>query len=192
MAIRRKQELIPELCRASGWPLVAQECGRYTVASNDTRGRRYIVVKSREPVSNVVFTATFPIRFSLEKTPQGLFARLLLRSVSLRYCAWVMDIMDSCEGQPYLAASVPAAALDARLFGDICREMVAELHSFHQELRDKFQGDMARCPMGQGGPARPARGYTVPDPGIHDIEPVQVSVTERIRRLALRDLRGSE
>jgi hypothetical protein len=104
----------------------------------------------------------------------------------------MMDITQSCEGQPYLAGTVLTAGLDARLFGDICREMVAELHSFHQELRDKFQGDMARCTMGQGGSAGPPRGYVVPDPGIHYVEPAQISVTERIRRLALRDLRESE
>lgn len=155
MKLRRQEELIPKLCRESGRWLVSGrdggDCYQVRTAGSDTI--RYIDVRHQDDVRSVKFSATFPVRFPLENTPSGLFARLLLRSVSLHHSHWLIEIWESCEALPYLVARQPAAVMTPALFNAICREMVDELLGFQQELRDKFQGDFVRRHGGMGSAA---------------------------------------
>ena len=91
---------------------------------------------------NVLFQSWLPIRFSLERPPAGLFARVLLRGHPLNWSAWQMSIGGSCEACLYVSASVPRTALDARLFQEVCTEIANEIRGFHQELHDKFAYDL--------------------------------------------------
>jgi hypothetical protein len=138
----RADNLIQQLCRKTGWGLLGQEAGRYQVRSRGTHSPVSIEVCYSERQVNVLFQAWFPIRFSLEKRPSGLFARVLLRNHPLHWSSWQMSIGGSCEACLYLIASVPRTALDAGLFQEVCTEIANELRDFHQELHDKFLYDL--------------------------------------------------
>jgi hypothetical protein len=138
----RGDGVIERLCRETGWGFIGQEAGRHQVQSRGTRSPVAIDVCYGERQVNVLFQSWFPIRFSLEKPPAGLFARVLLRSHALNWSAWQMSIGGSCEACLYLSASVPRTALDACLFQAVCTEIAEELRQFHVELHDKFAYDL--------------------------------------------------
>lgn len=85
--------------------------------------------------------AALPLRFPLDKTPSGLFARMLLRNVGLKFCHWNFDRRGGFEASAYLHAQWPTAGMTPEFFGSLCRGMAEEVSGFHQELRDKFLGD---------------------------------------------------
>jgi hypothetical protein len=150
--LAKHESVIEWSARLTGWAMFSRRGDFYTVQSRDRPGNeRLVSVKYRDGDSMVKFTTDFPIRFSLERTPQGLFARLLLRSVPLCWSHWNMDIDQACEAQPYLVAVWPTAVMTPKMFDAICREMVGELRSFHQELRDKLAYGVG------GGMVDPAR-----------------------------------
>lgn len=133
---------IEQLCRASGWVFINQEVDQYRVRSGGPQSNVYIDIRSSERFSNLVFQSWFPIRFSLEKPPAGLFGRVLLRSLDLTWAAWNMSIGQSTEACLCVVARFPAAAMNAGLFRDVCDEIAGEIRAFHQELRDKFSYGM--------------------------------------------------
>ena len=82
---RQSGDLIARLCDETGWVLTGREADRYQVRSGDHRANVYIELRYSERYRNAVFQSWFPVRFSLEKPPAGLFARVLLRSSSLTW-----------------------------------------------------------------------------------------------------------
>ena len=84
------------------------------------------------------FTCNLPVRFPLGRTPDGLFARAMMRSMPLKYADWCLDIQESSDALLYLCAHMPTEWMTPSLFGAICRELGDEARSFHQELKDKF------------------------------------------------------
>ena len=152
------ESVIERSARLTGWAIFSRHGDFTTVQSRDRPGNeRLVTVKYRQGDSMVKFTAELPIRFSLERTPQGLFARLLLRNVSLPWSHWNIEIEQACEAQPYLVGIWPTAIMTPKLFDTICREMVVELRSFHQELRDKFAYSVG------GGVIDPAKAQGRPE-----------------------------
>jgi hypothetical protein len=136
---RLSPDLIERLCRETGVVFVSREADRYEVRNGDHASTRYISVWYSDRFTNVMFQSWFPIQFSLEQEPKGLFARVLLRNGQLHWSGWSMAIGGSCEACLTLVANVPPSALDAHLFASVCGEMVAEINAFHQELHDKFR-----------------------------------------------------
>jgi hypothetical protein len=142
LARQPTRSLIERLCQETGWGLLGQEAGRYQVRSRDTDSPVAIEVCYGERQVNVLFQSWLPIRFSLERPPAGLFARVMLRGHTLNWSGWQMSIGGSCEACLYLSASVPRTALDAGLFQEVCTEIADELRDFHLELHDKFAYDL--------------------------------------------------
>ena len=158
-----REDLITRLCRKTGWLLLGRQEDLYTVRSPGPAGVQLIAIRHRHR-GRVKFTAGFPVRFPLDRTPPGLFARLLLRSRDLKHSHWLMDLWGGLEALPYLHGRWPESIVTAAFFDAVCRELDAEIRGFHQELRDRFRGDMTP-------PAGPHSGPC--DPGIRYIEPVQ-------------------
>jgi hypothetical protein len=155
--VRGTADVIEQRCREAGWVFVSREVDLYRVRSGDYKSPVYIDIRSSERFSSAVFMSWFPIRFSLEKPPAGLFARVLLRSLSLTWGSWQMSIGQSSEACLCVRARLPAAALTAELFRDVCEEIAGEIRAFHQELHDKFAYNMGTVmtdgptPGGRGG-----------------------------------------
>lgn len=135
--------MIEGWCRQTGWVLADRVGDHYRVRSGDSRSPVTIEVRYTERQVNVVFQSFFAVRFSLEKPPAGLFARVLLRSTSLKWASWGMSIGESCEACLYVSASIPSSSADARVFNAICQEIANEIRAFHQELHDKFAYDLS-------------------------------------------------
>ena len=157
---RGATDLVERLCEESGKWLIASRLGdRYSVVNADRMTQRFIDVRTCEEMAFVKFTAEFPVRFSLDREPRGLFARVLMRCIPLHFANWRLDIGESCEAVLYLFASQPRAAMDARLFNAICQEMVQELRDFHTELVEKFRygGGAADMPGQQSRGGVPMR-----------------------------------
>lgn len=153
---RRQDELIPRLCHESGrWLMVRREGDRYIVQARDHRAVHEISVRDNGNTYTVLFQGWFPVRFSLDNPPSGLFARLLLRNMELHFSAWAIAIGGSCEACPTVAALVPRRSLDAALFNTVCHEIRDELIAFHNELHAKFRYDAPPYspapPVGGGG-----------------------------------------
>jgi hypothetical protein len=134
-----QQEMVPRLCAESRrWVVVSAEAGSYKVRNNDGRRSVHITVSQRPGATCTLFQAFFGIRFSLEREPRGLFARVLLRNFQLKFAAWGMYIGESCEACLYLSTLVPTAGLHAMLFTAICEEILTEMNSLEDELHSKF------------------------------------------------------
>ena len=169
MKLFRQEGLVARLCRESGrWMMTAIEGDVHYVRNTGPEGVRFIMVRYQEGTHWIKFTAEFPVRFPLASTPAGVFARLLMRNVSLRYAHWHLDLWGSCEGLPYMVAQWPLSIMSASVFDATCSQIDGEIRDFHQELRDKFHGG-----MGQAGPAA---GYSPNDMDIRFLGPV----TERL------------
>ena len=158
-----REDFITRLCRETGWLVLGQEGDLYTVRSSGPQGVRHLGVRHRHGGGWIKFTAEFPIRFPLDRTPSGIFARLLLRGHALKYSHWRMELWGDFEALPFLLAQWPDSVMTASFFDATCREMDGEIHGFHQELRDKFQGNMTR-PAGpaSAGPETPDIRYLGP------------------------------
>ena len=150
------QDLIERLCRQSGWIFIHREADRYRVRASEHPPIRDIDVWYATRLTNVLFQVDFPIRFSLDPEPSGLFARLMMRNSRLTWSAWSMSLGGSCEACPILVANVPPAALDARQFAGICREIIDEVNAFYVELHDKFR-------YSASGPVTPNQNNVYPD-----------------------------
>lgn len=154
-----RYDLIERLCRESGWVLASREADFYRVRPGDHRAIQYVEIRYGERFAQVLFQSFFPIRFSLQPPNPGLSERLLMRNRNLHWSSWTATIGGSCEQVLYVGASLPAAGLNAWLFGQVCSEMVNEIAAFQQELHDKFR-------YGLGGavletpclPPQPGRG----------------------------------
>ncbi len=158
-----REDFITRLCRETGWLMIGREGDLYAVRSAGSGGVRLIDVRHTQGGGWVKFTAQFPVRFPLDRTPSGLFARLLLRSRALKHSHWLMDLWGGLEALPYLYGQWPESVMTASFFDATCREIDGEIRGFHQELRDKFQGDMTR-PAGpaSAGPDTPEIRYLGP------------------------------
>lgn len=139
---QRGGNVIESLCRTIGWVVTRREADIYQVRSGDHRANVYIEIRYNERSPNVVFQSFFPIRFSLDEPPAGLFGRVLLRTASLTWASWALNIGESCDAQLCVNAGLPTTALDARLFGKVCEEIAAEIRGMRQELHDKFAYDL--------------------------------------------------
>ncbi len=139
---QRAGNVIESLCRKIGWVVTRREADIYQVRSGDHQTNVYIEVRYNERSPNVVFQSFFPIRFSLENPPAGLFGRVLLRSASLTWTSWALNIGETCDAQLCVNAGLPTTALDAGLFGKVCEEIAAEIRGMRQELHDKFSYDL--------------------------------------------------
>lgn len=173
---KRRETLIERLCRQSGgqWRIHRRDFDEYGVRNPANSRCELILIRHREGLDSVIFQSIFPMRFSLETPPAGLFARLLMRNFDCLYAYWTLTIGQSCEACPYLVARVPTASLDGRLFDQVCREIMNELLAFRQELYDKFRYDLgdrqwpaADTAVQKGSLANGA------DPGIRFLGPVQ-------------------
>lgn len=105
----------------------------------------HITVTHQKNHSWTKFLCNLPIRFPLGRTPDGLFARAMIRSLSLGYANWHVELAQSCEASLYLCGNVPTKWITPALFAAICREIGDEARAFHQEICDKFNY------AGQGG-----------------------------------------
>lgn len=144
-----KRDPIPVLCRRSGWMVVQRQADRYWVRSCTDSAGATLRLSNGSGRHYICFHGDFPVRFSLERPPSGLFARLLMRNLDLLVSGWCLNIHASCEAQLYLMAQLPVAGMTPELFGTVCQEIAGELDGFHQELREKFK-------YGLGGIAPPA------------------------------------
>jgi hypothetical protein len=134
--------LIERLCRQTGWVLTGREADRYQVRSGDHRPPIYIELRYSERAPNIVLQSFFPIRFSMEKPPSGLFARVLMRGTALSWASWGLSIGPNCDAALVVSAGLPRAGLSAALFRDVCEEIAGEIRGFRQELHDKFAWDL--------------------------------------------------
>lgn len=134
----RPENTIERLCREIGWLFVGQEGDHYRVRTADRQSSVYLDVKYSEHTVNTLIASWFPIRFSLERPPAGLFARLLLRSIELRWSSWQMSIGGSSEACLCVSATLPTGSLKASLFHIVCKEVADEIRAFHLELHNKF------------------------------------------------------
>jgi hypothetical protein len=139
---RQGGDAIEHLCRDAGWVVTGREVDRYEVRSADHRKNVYIELRYNERYPNIVFQSWFGIRFSMEKPPAGLFARVLLRSTSLCWASWSLHLGQSCEACLTVRASLPKSAMNAGLFRDVCEEIADEIRGFRQELHEKFAYDL--------------------------------------------------
>ena len=114
--VRGTADLIEQCCRETDWVFVSREVDLYRVRSGDHRSNVYVDIRHSERFSSVVFQSWFPIRFSLEKPPAGLFARVLLRSLELRWASWQLSIGQSAEACLCVCARLPVEAVNGRLF----------------------------------------------------------------------------
>ena len=167
-----QDRLIETLCRESGrWMVASREAGEYSVRAIDDRTCvRYIQLRASPAFASVVFQLFFPVRFSLQNPPSGLFGRLLVRNFKLFYAAWAMDVVGSCEAGIQLGARLPRQGIDARLFDAVCRELVDEADDFNNELREKLR-------FGSGGvmPARVTGDDGLGVPEVRFVGPVEVN-----------------
>ena len=154
------------MCRLTGqWIVVGREGDSYELRSDDRRTVRTLSVRHRPDADYLMFQAALPLRFPLDRTPSGLFARMLLRNVGLKYSHWNLDLRGSFEASAYLSAQWPKPGMTPGFFASLCREMVDEAAGLHQELRDSFRGERSAA-------ARPVGA--VPDSdGIHFLGPVR-------------------
>ena len=139
------EDLIEECCRETGpWRISHREGDRYVLRLDDHRPLQHVQVRYSSRMQHIPFQSWLSVRFPLDRTPSGLYGRLLLRSFERIYASWVMNISGSCEAYLGVVARIPASALTPALFDRVGRELLDEVFSFHQELRDKFQGDMGQ------------------------------------------------
>src|SRR5262245_54190610 len=97
----RTRDPIAELARQTGqWAVVRrQEPGLYWLRT--TSGGRPYEVSVRHPRGGrfTRFQTWLPVGFPLDRTPNGLFARLMMRSWDLVWGAWVVNILEACEAR---------------------------------------------------------------------------------------------
>lgn len=166
MGFFQREPLIPRLCRESGrWLMFARQGDRYWVQATDQKSIVDICVRDTGSTPSVLFQTWFPVRFSLEKPPSGLFARLLERNLDLHFTAWGMAIGNSCEACLTVAGRAPRAVLGAALFDVVCGEIRDEINGFQGELHEKFRYSMG-TPV--ANPVVSAR--VVSDPGIRYLD----------------------
>jgi hypothetical protein len=135
-----RHEMIPRLCEESRrWVVVLSEASEYQVRNDDERRAVYITVSQRPGLLHTHFQAHFRIRFSLEREPPGLFARVLMRNFALGLSAWSMYIGGSCEACLTIWAKCATSALTTAMFNTICDEMVEEFNGLENELHEKFR-----------------------------------------------------
>ena len=174
MPMFRQEDLMTRLCRESGRWLITRRGGDCVwVQANDNRAVCEIMIRDSTNVLSVLFQNWFPVRFSLQNPPSGLFGRLLLRNLELHFAGWAVSIGESCEACLTLAAQVPRSALTASLFDFICREIRDEINGFHQELHDKFlysMGTPAQPPLPGGARHYGSIGQPVGSPEIRYVE----------------------
>ena len=155
MNLFRRNDLIERLCRRSGkWEIRRHNGDIYMLHARDERAGQLIRVRY-SPGYMLLFESELPVRFSLASPPAGLFARVLMRSVSLKLASWRMDIRESCEAMLYLSAQLSDEGMAGWLLDKVCREMRDEVLSFHQELRDKFLYDTGAAMQGGAAVTRP-------------------------------------
>ena len=164
MQLFAREDFVTRMCRLSGrWAVIGREGDSYDLRSDDTRAVRYLSVRHRPDVGYVMFHAALSLRFPLDKTPSGLFARMLLRNVRLKFCHWNLDLRGSFEASAYLNAQWPTPGMTHEFFGSLCREMAEEVSGFHQELRDRFRGDWSPvAPTESAGPDTPEIRFVGP------------------------------
>jgi hypothetical protein len=136
----RKRDRITQLCRQTGeWVVTAYDKpDLYWIRTLSSRTVYEVGVRQRRNGTSTRFQTWLPMGFRLDRPPDGLAARLMMRSWELTWSAWVASILSSCEFRPCVSVLIPNAALDAGLFHAICREQTEEVAGFHKELRDKF------------------------------------------------------
>lgn len=163
---QRREDLIERLCRESGvWAVSHTEPGRYVVIANDHTRRRDVHIRWRPTAYSVQFQCWLELTFPLDRTPSGLFARVLMRNFETSWGAWFVSLGRSMEAHLCCAAGVPVSAVDVGLFDHVCRELTNEVNGFSRELADKFAYDPGQ-PIRSAGPP-PAAG---PDDGIRWID----------------------
>jgi hypothetical protein len=146
----KRETLVEQRARQGGWHLLRRTGDNYLLRFADDDVTRLVAVKHGDGSHFVRFSAKFPILFSLDRTPHGLFGRLLLRNGDLELSTWHMDIAEHCEAQIYLCSQWPVEVVTSAFFDAVCHELVGEIRSFHQELRDKFHGSGAAQPRPSG------------------------------------------
>jgi hypothetical protein len=152
------QDLIERLCDETGWVLAGREADLYRVRSGDHRAPVYIDIRYSEQYCNAVFQSWFPVKFSLEQPPAGLFGRVLLRSIYLRWASWEMSAGRSCEACLVLSACLPVAGMHADLFRPVCEEIATEIRRLRRELHDKFAYDLGEDPTPMTAAGEPRGG----------------------------------
>jgi len=191
---RREPNLIDRLCHECGqWMVISSQLDAHQVRSVNRYKISHIDIRYMEGHASVIFQLYFPIRFSLENPPSGLFGRLLLRNHELHYATWVMNIVESCEAGIQVAARLPRQGIDARLFHRVCTELADEADGFGQELRDKFRYSVGGVTPGHAMQEPPRHYGTIGQSGpeVRYIEPVQQHQIGQNGRYRLPGQRGS-
>ena len=161
MGWMQPDDLITRLCRRSGrWIITAREADSYMLRPSDAGAVRYLQVRHKEGIGWAKFQADLPVSFPLDRLPEGLAARLLMRSPLLDYSHWSLTIWGSCDAVAFLTCRWPASDLSVARFDAICGEMVTEIRQFHEELVGKFRGVAARPGEVQGTAHTQARPAT--------------------------------
>jgi hypothetical protein len=151
---------IEGLCRATGWVLVERQHDRYWVRPGDWRPSQKIRIRYGGNFESVTFMSWLPIQFPMNPSPSGLFGRVLLRNLELRWAAWAMTMHESCEASLCVVARLPARVLNAALFHSVCCELVDEVHAFQQELYTKLRYEAPKASPTE------STSVVVSDPGI--------------------------
>ena len=155
MQLFRRETLVERLAREAGWLIAEREGDFYRVRPNDGSAMRYVQIRYREDKDFASFITIFPVGFPLGAVTPSMATGLLFRNRPLFFGRWCMEIVGSCEVRLFLAYSAPVAGLDAASFNTICRELVAERESLHDELRGSYTGTA----YGSQPPARTLRRY---------------------------------
>ena len=129
-------------------------------------------MRHQPKIHYIKFSSALPLQFPLDRTPSGLFARMLLRNLELHYCHWNMDLGGSYEARPFLCAVAgPGDDQDFLRIG-MPRNDRGEPR-FPSGAARQVQG--AGTPAGgyQGGtaPQAPDVRYREPDPDIRFADP---------------------
>lgn len=135
-----RKSQIQKLCEQTGVHFRYRDGPNYGVIQEGLRQGDFtaITVNQQDDRPWIRFNCNLPIRFPLDRTPDRLFARAMMRSIPLGFARWHMDISESSDASLYLFAAVPKEWMTPALFSVICEELATEVRAFHQEIRDRF------------------------------------------------------
>ena len=104
------------------------------------RNRTIHIAIRDEPHGNfMAVTAQLPITFPIDKTPNGLFLRAMMRSRDLRHASWCVLVADGCNVVLWMNAEYPSEWFNQNAYNAICREITGEIEAFYREICDRFR-----------------------------------------------------
>ena len=138
MGLLQRQSLIERLASQDGWLVTAREADYHEVRLPSPPVIRYVRIRCRDDLDNVLFWTNLPVQFPMAMAPPELFKTLLMRNRRIRFGAWTIDLTGSLDVWVYVSYVAHKAALSPKSFGDICRDLLAESEAMFNELREQF------------------------------------------------------